>query len=79
MQEKGNTFEVRLTMCIAFANERKTQVEWVVVVGWRMWKWASANNIPLKGCPWHVLDLDEMTMKSSCLKTFEKYNGNVRA
>jgi len=66
-------------MCVSFANERKTQVEWVVVIGWKVRKWTSANNIPSKGSPYCVLDLDEMTVKSPCLKAFEKYNENGHA
>jgi hypothetical protein len=77
--KKGNTFEVGPTMCVSIANERKTQVEWVVVVAQRVRKWANANNIPPKGPPCCVLDLDEMTAKSPCLEAFEKYNGNVHA
>ncbi len=36
--KKGNTFEVGPTMCVSIANERKTQVEWVVVVAQRVRK-----------------------------------------
>jgi hypothetical protein len=63
-------------MCVSSTNERKTQVGWVVVVKQRMWKWASANNTPPKGFPYHVLNWNEMTMKSLCLKTSKKYNGD---
>jgi hypothetical protein len=54
----------------------KTQVRWVVVVGQRMWRRANANNTLLKISLCHVWDLDEMTVKSPCLKAFEIYSGN---
>jgi hypothetical protein len=37
------------------------------------------NNIPPKGSGHRGPDLDEMIMKSSCLKAFEKYNGDGHA
>ncbi len=63
-------------MCISFANERKTQIGWVVAIGWRTWKWTSVNNIPPKGSPCCVLDLDEMIVRSLCLKASKKYSEN---
>jgi hypothetical protein len=63
-------------MCVSFANERKTQVGWVVAIGWKTWKWVSVNNIPPKGSPCCVLDLDEMIVRSLCLKAFKEYNEN---
>jgi hypothetical protein len=32
------TFEARPIMCVSSANERKTQIGWVVVVGWKAQK-----------------------------------------
>jgi len=66
----GNTSNARPTMCVSSANEGKTQVRWVVAVKQKVRKWASANNTPSKGSPYHVLDWNEMIMKSLCLKTW---------
>jgi hypothetical protein len=66
-------------MCVSFVNEGKTQVNWAITVGRKARKWVNANNTPPKGPPCHVLDLDEMTVKSLCLETFEKYNEDGHA
>jgi hypothetical protein len=63
-------------MYISFANEGKTQVGWITIVEQKTWRWASANNTLPKGSPCCVLDLNEMTMKSMCLETSEKYGGD---
>ncbi len=77
MEKKiGNMSEAKPTMCVSSANEGKTQVGWVVAIGWKAWKWASANNTPPKGSPYHVLDSNEMIVKSPCLKTSKIYNGD---
>ncbi len=62
-------------MCVSFANERKTQVGWVVTIGSRMQRKTNANNTP-KRSPYHVPNSNEMTMKSPCLETSEKYSGD---
>jgi hypothetical protein len=31
--ETGNTFNVRLTMCVSYANKGKTQVRWATTIG----------------------------------------------
>jgi hypothetical protein len=74
----GNTFEARPIMCVSFANEGKTQVGWIVVVGWRVQRWTSVNNTPPEESPCCVSDLDEMIMKSLCLEAFENYGGDGR-
>jgi hypothetical protein len=63
-------------MSISFANERKMQARWVAAIGWKIWKWPSANNTLPKGSPCHVQDLDEMNVRSSCLEAFKKYSGD---
>jgi hypothetical protein len=59
-------------MCISFANEGKTQVGWVAIIGRRTWKWASANNIPPKGSPYCVWDSNEMIMRSHVFRRLQK-------
>ncbi len=71
--------KVGLTMCIPFINEWKTQVKWVVVIRHKGQKWANVNNILCKGSLYYVPDLNEMIVKSPCLKTFKKYSGNGHA
>jgi hypothetical protein len=66
-------------MHVSFANEIKTQVRWATTVGWKVQKWASANNTCPKGSPYHVPNLDQMTVKSLCLEASEKYNEIERA
>jgi hypothetical protein len=63
-------------MCVSFVNEGKRWIGWAVIVGRRVWKWASANNIPPKGSPCCAPDYDEMIVRSLCLKTSKKYNGD---
>jgi hypothetical protein len=63
-------------MCVSSANERKTQIGWVVVVGWKAQKWTNVNNYPWKRSPCCILDSDEMVMKSLCLEVLEKYSGD---
>ncbi len=71
MQKTCNTSKAGPTMCISFANERKTQIEWVATIKHRTQKWVNANNNPPKGSYYHWLDSDEMIMRSLCLKAFE--------
>jgi hypothetical protein len=66
-------------MCVSFTNKGKTQVGWAVIVGWKVQKWVSVNNTYPKGFPCHVLDSNEMTMKSLCLEASEKYSGDGHA
>ncbi len=66
------TFEARLIMCIPFANEGKTQVKWVVAIGHKWQKRANVINTPCKGSPYYVPNLDEMIVRSSCLKNLQK-------
>ncbi len=75
-KKKGNTFEAKPIMCVSFVNEGKRWIGWAVIVGRRVWKWASANNIPPKGSPCCAPDYDEMIVRSLCLKTSKKYNGD---
>jgi hypothetical protein len=63
-------------MCVSSPNEGKTQVKWAGIVRRRVWRWISANNIPPKGFPCHVQDLDEMIVRFSCLETSKNYSGN---
>jgi hypothetical protein len=63
-------------MSVSSANEGKTQVRWVAIVGWKVRRKASANNIPPKGSPCCVLDSNEMIVKSLCLEAFDKYSGD---
>jgi hypothetical protein len=72
-------FKVGPIMYISLANEGKIQVGWVNVVGRKVWWWANVNNIPPKGSFYHVLNLDEMIVRSSCLEVSEKYSGDGRA
>jgi hypothetical protein len=52
----GTTFETWPTICILNLKiEGKTQVGWVVEIGWKVWKCVKANNILLKGSFYHVL------------------------
>ncbi len=68
------TFSVGPTICVSSSNERRTQVGWVVAIGWKVQKWTKTNNvIPIRS-PCHVLDFDEMTMKSPCWETWKKYS-----
>jgi len=55
-------------MHISFANKGKTQVGWAIIIGWKMWRWANANNILPKGSPYHVPNPNEMAMRSLCLE-----------
>jgi len=57
----------------------KTQVKWDVAIGWKAWRWISANNTPPKRSPCHVLDLDEMIVKSLCLEASKNYSGDEHA
>jgi len=66
----------KVIMCVSSSNEGKTQVGWVATIRRKARRWANINNIPPKGCPCHVPYSNEMTMKSPCLKVFEKYNGD---
>jgi hypothetical protein len=72
-------FEIGPTMCISSTNVGKTQVGWVVVVGQKVQKWANANNTPPNGSPCQVPNSNEMTMRSPCLETFEKYTRDGHA
>ncbi len=63
------TFDARPIICISSTNEGKTQVKWAVIVRWKVWKWIRINNFPPNGSFCHVLDYDEMTMRSSCRDT----------
>jgi len=40
-----------------------------------MWRCVKVNNIPPKGSPCHVLNLNKMIVKSSCRETCEKIMG----
>ncbi len=71
MQSIGTTSDARPTICVPSSNEGKTQVRWVVVIGWKVRKWTRANNVLLNGYPCHVLDFDEMIMKSPCRETWK--------
>jgi len=55
-------------MHVSFAIEGKTQVRWATTIGWKMWRWTSANNILPKGSPYHVPNSDEMAVGSLCLE-----------
>ncbi len=66
-------------MCIPFTNEGKTQVKWVVAIGHKGQKWVNVNNISYKRSPYYVPDLNEMIVRSPCLKTFKKYSGDGHA
>jgi hypothetical protein len=59
--------------------KEKHKPNWATTIGWSVQRWVNANNIHPKGSPCHVLDSDEMVVKSPCLKAFEKYNGNGHA
>ncbi len=71
--------KVGSTMCISFANEKKTQVGWATTRRQKVWKWASINNTLSKGSPCCVPNSNERIIKSLCLKAFAKYNENEYA
>jgi hypothetical protein len=75
----GNTFEAIPTMYISSANKGKTQLGWATVMGQKTRRWASTNNIPPKGSPCQVPNLNEMTVKSLCLEASKKYSGDGHA
>jgi len=60
----GITFDVRSTICVLSANKKKTQVGSVVIIRWRMQRWARVNNVISNGFPYHVFNFDEVIMKS---------------
>jgi len=63
-------------MSASFANEGKTQVGWVATIKQKAQKRDSVNNILPKGSPYCLPNSDEMIMRFSCLKAFDKYSGD---
>ncbi len=63
---KNNTFEAKPTMCVSFVNKRKTQLGWVVVVGWKVRRWTSANNTPPK---LFMFFLAQVSTRSTCWRS----------
>ncbi len=55
-------------------NEGKTQVGWVAIIKWKVKGCTKVNNTPPKGSSRCVLNSNEMSMKSSCQETCNKYN-----
>jgi hypothetical protein len=47
------TFDARLIICVSFANEGKTKIGWVAVIGRKTQRWAKTNNIPPNGSTCH--------------------------
>jgi hypothetical protein len=68
----GTTFEKTPTIYISSTNEGKTKVRWGAIVGQKMRKYVNVNNIMFKRSPCHVLNLNKMTMKSSCIKSMRE-------
>lgn len=56
----------RPTICVSLVSEGKTQVRWAIIIEQKVQRCVKVNNAPPKGSPCHVLNLDEMIMKSSC-------------
>ncbi len=52
----GTKSYARPTICISSINEGKTQVKWVIDIGWKTQKWTQANNSPPNGSPYCVPD-----------------------
>jgi hypothetical protein len=75
----GNTSKAGPTMCISSTNNEKTQVGWVVEVGQKARRWTNVNNTPLERSPRHVLNSNEMIVRSLCLETSKKYSGDGHA
>jgi hypothetical protein len=71
----GTTSKTTPTIDVSLANEGKTKVGWSVIVRQKMRKCVNANNILFKRSPCHVLNLNKMTMRSSCIKACEEYWG----
>jgi len=71
-KKASTTSNARPKICVSSTNEGKTQVEFIAVKQ-KTWRCVKANNIPPKGSPCHVPNLDEMTMKSLCQIAYEKY------
>ncbi len=59
--------------------KEKKKVGWGVIVGQKMQKCVNANKILFQRSPCHVLNLNKMTMRSSCIKACEKYCGDEHA
>jgi hypothetical protein len=47
----GTTSYARPTICISSINEGKTQVKWVINIGWKTQKWPQANIVLPMGPP----------------------------
>jgi len=75
-KKSNNTSRARPIMCVSSTNERKTQVRWATTVGQKVGRRVSANNTLPKRSPCHVLDSDEMIVRSWCLKASKKYSGD---
>jgi len=72
---KKKPFNVKPTICIAFANKGKTQVRVVATLKQRVQSWTIVNKVPLNGSSCCVLYFDEMTMKSPCWKAWKNIVG----
>jgi hypothetical protein len=75
----GTTSKPTPTIYVSLANEWKTKVGWGVIIGQKVWKCVNVNNILFKRSLYRVLNSNEMTMKSSCIKACEKYCGEEHA
>jgi hypothetical protein len=78
-KKMDTTSKIWTTICVSSESERKNQVRWVIIVGQRVWRRVKANNTPPKRFPCCLLNSNEMIMKSSCWKTYKKYNGDGHA
>ncbi len=69
-------FETLSTICVQLTSERKTRVEWVAIIRWKMQKIVKMNKVSPKRSAYCFPNLDEMIMRSPCQKAYEKYNGD---
>lgn len=70
------TLKIKSIICVYLLNEGKTQINWVIIIRWKIRKYVTTNNITPKGSFSYALNSNEMTMTFMCWKSCEKYSVN---